>query len=334
MSNIVLKDLSFTYPGTDVAVIDQLNLQIADGEAHALLGASGSGKTTLLNLLSGILVPSHGQILFADKDVSQLPGVSRGIAQVFQFPVLYPSVSVEQNLRLPAANLGFAESEISSRLGFISTQLEVGGLLGKKISDLSLYQKQLVAVAKALMRPDVSVVLLDEPLTAVEPKLKWQLRQALLTVREQLGITMVYVTHDQTEALTFADRVSVVSEQGILQTDSPQNIYETPAHTYVGYFVGSPGMNILRRNPDNPDAEFGFRPEWAELQAAGEMELQGTVVANKAEGSAQGQIFGLTQVQLQSDHKVYVRGPINFEEGEQVGLAVHKRVEFERGWRV
>ncbi|MEM7101287.1 MAG: ABC transporter ATP-binding protein, partial [Pseudomonadota bacterium] len=238
MADIELNNLTFTYPGSTEPVIDNLSLHIPAGESHALLGASGAGKTTLLNLLSGIEHPQSGTVLFDGQDVTQLGGRDRKVAQVFQFPVLYESLNVSANISFPLQNLNLGRQEIVERVRYIAQELNISELLDRSPQSLSLFEKQLVAVAKALVRPDLSVVLLDEPLTAVEPKIKWQLRRALRNVKRDLGVTMIYVTHDQTEALTFADRVSVLTAEGILQTDTPEQIYHNPTHEFVGHFIG------------------------------------------------------------------------------------------------
>lgn len=265
MASIRFDNLSFRYPGATADTLSALNLTIADGEAHALLGASGSGKSTLLNILSGLLAPSSGALRFNDQDVSQQQGRQRNVAQVFQFPVLYESLSVAENLAFPLETRRASPALIAQRLDHICSELEINDLRQRKPAGLSLFQKQLVAVGKALIRPDVSMVLLDEPLTAVEPSTKWRLRQTLRRVQADLKVTMIYVTHDQTEALTFADHVSILSSGGILQTGTPQEVYASPEHEFVGHFVGSPGMNFLPAEALAATGveRIGFRPEWA-----------------------------------------------------------------------
>ena len=301
MAEIELRDLSFRYPGSDEDTLTDLSLDVAKGEAHALLGSSGAGKSTLLNLLSGLLPVAAGRIFFDGVDVGALPPWQRRVTQVFQFPVLYEAMTIAENLAFPMR--GSKAEARQARLDDIAARLGIDRLLKARPAELTLVEKQLVAIGKALMRPDVSLVLLDEPLTAAEPEHKWQLRQTLKSLQRDLGATMIYVTHDQTEALTFADRVSVLHEGRILQTATPQVLLERPAHEHVGYFVGSPGMNLVEgeiRNgawlvngvqiagsddvqtgvsgetaattghddggmEDGP-CRFGFRPEWAELR--------------------------------------------------------------------
>lgn len=283
MSEIRLSGLTFSYPGAAEPTLTGLSLAVARGEAHALLGSSGAGKSTLLNLLSGLLPAPAGSIFFDGEDVGSLTPWARKVTQVFQFPVLYEAMTVAENLAFPMRELPAAEQR--RRAEDVASRLGIGGVLKAKPARLTLVQKQLAAIGKALLRPDVSLVLLDEPLTAAEPEHKWQLRQTLRALQADLGATMIYVTHDQTEALTFADRVSVLHEGRILQTGTPEALVTAPDHEHVGYFVGSPGMNLLDgevRNgrclvagqeigalaiADGP-CRFGFRPEWAKLAAA------------------------------------------------------------------
>jgi len=329
MADIELDNVTFRYPGSDVDTLQDLSLKVADGEAHALLGASGAGKTTLLNLLSGLLAPSRGRVLFDGVDVSRLPGRKRAVAQVFQFPVLYESLSVEDNLAFPLKVKRLPAERIERRLAVVCEELELTPLRRVKPRDLSLFEKQLVAVGKALVREDVSLVLLDEPLTAVEPRVKWRLRQSLKRVQADLDVTMIYVTHDQTEALTFADRVSVLTTEGILQTDTPQAVYGAPSHEYVGHFVGSPGMNFVPAELFGIAAaqRLGFRAEWAVLDD--HSALRGEVVAERRQGTRDGAPWGL--VTLATPHgRIAVRGALPEQSllGTDAGVRVLRYVAF------
>jgi len=333
VAQITLDEIGFRYPGADQDALNALTLDIADGEAHALLGASGSGKTTLLNLLSGLLTPGSGGIRFDDRDVSRTAAGDRGVAQVFQFPVLYESLSVARNLAFPMHTRGVSESTARGRIEYILDELDIAHLRDRKPGSLSLFEKQLVAVGKALVREDVSLVLLDEPLTAVEPRIKWRLRQTLRKVQQELAVTMIYVTHDQTEALTFADRVSLLSEGRILQTGTPAELYETPAHEYVGHFVGSPGMNFVP-----PEAlgiatgdRLGFRPEWAALDDAGA--VAGIVSRIRVQGTRGGAPYGI--VTLATEYgDVSIRGPADVDAGVETALRVRRYVAFEGRQRI
>ncbi|CAN0585203.1 unnamed protein product, partial [Ectocarpus sp. 12 AP-2014] len=207
----------------------------------------GAGKTTLLNLLSGLLPPSRGQITFDDRNVSELSARERNVALVFQFPVLYETKSVLDNLMFPLVNRGWTPVDARKRASDIAGELEIDDVLNLRPNRLSLFQKQLTAIGKSLVRTDVDLVLLDEPLTAVEPAKKWRLRKMLSRFQASHGLTMIYVTHDQTEALTFASQVSVLADGRILQTGTPEDIYSRPANHFVGDFIGSPGMRFIER---------------------------------------------------------------------------------------
>ncbi|MCG8642786.1 MAG: ABC transporter ATP-binding protein [Desulfobacterales bacterium] len=216
-----------------------------DGGAYALLGPSGCGKTTLLNIISGLLAPSKGRVLFDGKDVTRLPPEKRNIAQVFQFPVLYDTMTVFDNLAFPLKNRGFSKEDAKKRVLEVADILDLTDSLNKKAARLSADAKQKISLGRGLVREDVAAILFDEPLTVIDPHLKWQLRCKLKEIHEQLKLTLIYVTHDQVEALTFAEKVIVMYEGGIVQIGTPQELFENPSHKFVGYFIGSPGMNFL-----------------------------------------------------------------------------------------
>ena len=338
MASIQLDGLSFRYPGVAEDTLAPLSMSIDDGAAFALLGASGAGKTTLLNLLSGLLAPTSGRIFFDAQDVSALAGRQRNVAQVFQFPVLYESMSVAENLAFPLRARKFESVVIQRRVERIAADLEITQQLPLRAAQLSLFQKQLVAIGRALVRPDVAVVLLDEPLTAVEPRMKWQLRQTLRRIQEELGVTMVYVTHDQTEALTFADQVAVMADGGLLQIGTPDQIYKTPSHEFVGYFIGSPGMNFVEVEQLTQPREFlaetrrvGFRPEWAMLCAHQDGQLRGVVRSLQLTGTEHGAAMGIIRIGIAAG-EIAVRGPLNVNVGQSVGVLLkHYLCYSERG---
>ncbi len=216
-----------------------------DGGAYALLGPSGCGKTTLLNIISGLLTPTRGKVLYDAKDVTDLPPEKRNIAQVFQFPVLYDTMTVFDNLAFPLRNRGHASGDVEHRVREVAEILDLTPYLKKRAAGLAADAKQKISLGRGLVRSDVAAILFDEPLTVIDPHLKWNLRRKLKDIHEQLKLTFVYVTHDQVEALTFADKVVVMYEGEIVQIGSPQDLFENPEHTFVGYFIGSPGMNFL-----------------------------------------------------------------------------------------
>ena len=235
------------------------------GRAYALLGPSGCGKTTLLNIISGLVIPSHGRLLFDGRDMTRVPTERRNIAQVFQFPVVYDTMTVAENLGFPLRNRGMDRRQAAARVGEIAAMLGLTPDLHRRARGLTADAKQKISLGRGLVRPDVAAVLFDEPLTVVDPALKWELRSKLKAVHRALDLLMIYVTHDQTEALTFADQVMVMNEGRVLQVGTPAELFEAPAHTFVGYFIGSPGMNFLPAAID---------PEYATLSRTGGLPVQ------------------------------------------------------------
>ena len=229
------------------------------GNAYALLGPSGCGKTTLLNIISGLLQPSEGQVLFDDKDVTALLPQERNIAQVFQFPVIYDTMSVYDNLAFPLRNRKLPEADIRERVEEVAEMLELQEVLRKRAANLSADAKQKISLGRGLVRSDVAAILFDEPLTVIDPHLKRLLRRKLKQIHDRFKLTMIYVTHDQLEALTFADQVVVMNEGQVLQIGTPQDLFENPQHTFVGYFIGSPGMNFMPCRMQNGIASIGDR---------------------------------------------------------------------------
>ena len=222
-----------------------MKMTFEDGGAYALLGPSGCGKTTLLNIMSGLVTPSQGSVLFDGRDVTQASPQQRNIAQVFQFPVIYDTMTVAENLAFPLKNRKVPEAQIKQRVGQIAEMLEMSHQLDMRAAGLSADQKQKISLGRGLVRSDVAAVLFDEPLTVIDPHLKWQLRRKLKQIHHELKLTLIYVTHDQVEALTFADKVVVMSRGRVMQLGTPDALFEKPAHTFVGHFIGSPGMNFL-----------------------------------------------------------------------------------------
>ena len=259
MSKITLKDLSHSYLDKQNSNADwalrNINIDWKDGGAYALLGPSGCGKTTLLNIISGLLNPTKGKVFFNDKDITLKTPVERNIAQVFQFPVIYDTMTVYNNLAFPLKNRGIPQNEIDKRVKEIAEMLELTKTLYNRASGLTADGKQKISLGRGLARSDVNVIMFDEPLTVIDPHLKWVLRSKLKELHQKINRTMIYVTHDQTEALTFADQVVVMHEGEIVQTGTPVELFEKPKHTFVGYFIGSPGMNIIPCEIQNGTAE-------------------------------------------------------------------------------
>ncbi len=249
MARIDLVDLAHSYGGPaapeDSFALKPVSMTWRQGGAYALLGPSGCGKTTLLNLISGIVAPTTGKILFDGVDVTSLTTRERNIAQVFQFPVIYDTMTVGQNLAFPLKNRGVPRAQIDARVAEIAGLLDLEPYLRRKATRLTADAKQKISLGRGLVRSDVAAVLFDEPLTVIDPHLKWELRSKLKALHRALDLTMIYVTHDQTEALTFAETVVVMHDGRVVQAGTPEELFDKPMHTFVGYFIGSPGMNIM-----------------------------------------------------------------------------------------
>lgn len=242
MPSISVKGLDLNFGS--IEVLKNLNLDIEDGEFLVLLGPSGCGKSTLLNCIAGLLDVSDGQIFIKDRNVTWEEPKDRGIGMVFQSYALYPQMTVKGNLQFGLKNAGVGKVEIEKRIQRTAEILQIEALLHRKPAALSGGQRQRVAIGRALVR-DVDVFLFDEPLSNLDAKLRSELRVEIKRLHQKLGNTMVYVTHDQIEALTLADRIAVMRHGVIQQLDEPKVIYTRPANLYVAGFLGSPSMSFL-----------------------------------------------------------------------------------------
>ena len=250
MAEIQLKSLAHSYietpTGAEDYAIRQLDHVWEKGGAYALLGPSGCGKSTMLNIISGLLEPSEGDVLFDGRRVNELSPRERNIAQVFQFPVIYDSMTVFDNLAFPLKNNKLPSSQIKARVHEIAEVLEIEDKLYKKAKNLTADEKQKVSMGRGLVREDVSAILFDEPLTVIDPQLKWKLRRKLKQIHEKFDITMVYVTHDQLEASTFADKIAVMYGGQIVQFGTPHGVVRTPEPHLCRLFH--------RQSRDEPDS--------------------------------------------------------------------------------
>ncbi len=249
MATITLQDVQHSYlpkalRDEDYA-LKHISAQFENGGAYALLGPSGCGKTTLLGIISGLISPSAGKVLFDGQDMTGIDTTFRHIAQVFQFPVIYDTMSVFDNLAFPLRNRRVPEDIVKSRVMEIARMLDLEEGVHQRASGLSVDGKQKISLGRGVVREDLNVMMFDEPLTVIDQNLKWALRSKLKELHANLGTTMIYVTHDQTEALTFAEHVLVMYEGKVVQSGTPVELFERPRHTFVGYFIGSPGMNVL-----------------------------------------------------------------------------------------
>lgn len=249
MAEITLKGLGHSYapdPKSDSDyALKPVDLTWEDGKTYALLGPSGCGKTTMLNIISGLLKPSDGQLLFDGVDVTKAGTAARNIAQVFQFPVIYTTKTVRQNLAFPLECRNWAAEKITDRVAHIAQLLDLSDILDEPARKLSADQKQLISLGRGLVRDDVSAVLLDEPLTVIDPQMKFELRRKLREINRATGITMILVTHDQAEAMSFADEVVVMKDGRVQQSGSPEQLFKRPDNEFVGYFIGSPPLNLF-----------------------------------------------------------------------------------------
>jgi multiple sugar transport system ATP-binding protein len=226
-----------------VTVLDGLNLTVEDGDFLVLLGPSGCGKTTLLNLLAGLLDVTSGRIMIGDRDVTELDPKDRGLAMVFQSYALYPTKTVEGNLRFGLSARKLPRDEVEARVKWASDLLQIGPLMGRKPAELSGGQRQRVAIGRALVK-HADVLLFDEPLSNLDAKLRTEMRLEIKKLHDTLKPTVVYVTHDQIEAMTMATHIAIMSGGAIQQFGTPDEVYEHPANLFVAGFIGSPAMNL------------------------------------------------------------------------------------------
>ncbi|MDD7973130.1 ABC transporter ATP-binding protein [Roseinatronobacter alkalisoli] len=267
-SSVSIQNLKLDY-GT-VSVLRDLNLEIGQGEFLVLLGSSGCGKSTLLNCIAGLLEPSDGSIYINGQNVTWAEPSRRGIGMVFQSYALYPQMTVEGNLSFGLKNIRMPKEEIRRRVARAADVLQIEPLLKRKPAALSGGQRQRVAIGRALVR-DVDVFLFDEPLSNLDAKLRADLRVEIKRLHQKLRNTMIYVTHDQVEAMTLADRIAIMKGGVVMQLGSPNEIYNRPANKYVADFIGSPSMNffettlsrgaepkVVLAGRDVPLATYGF----------------------------------------------------------------------------
>ena len=241
--SVSIKDLSLSFGA--VHVLQNLDLDIEDGEFLVLLGSSGCGKSTLLNCIAGLLEPTDGQIFIKGRNVTWEEPKDRGIGMVFQSYALYPQMTVRKNLSFGLQVAGFPKAEIEKRVARAADILQIQPLLDRKPSALSGGQRQRVAIGRALVR-DVDVFLFDEPLSNLDAKLRAELRVEIKRLHQSLKNTMIYVTHDQIEAMTLADRIAIMRSGVIQQLADPATIYNRPKNLFVAGFIGSPSMNFIR----------------------------------------------------------------------------------------
>ncbi|WP_027014428.1 ATP-binding cassette domain-containing protein [Comamonas composti] len=254
MANVRIRELDIRLGG--IGIIEKLDLEVEDGEFLVLLGPSGCGKSTLLHSIAGLIDVEGGSMVIDDTDVTWADPKDRGIGMVFQSYALYPTMTVEQNMSFGLRIAGVARDEIARRVQRAAKMLHLTELLQRKPAQLSGGQRQRAAIGRALAR-DARVYLFDEPLSNLDAKLRSELRRELKQLHKDIGTTMIYVTHDQVEAMTLASRIAVMKQGRIQQIGSPQEVYAHPANMFVAGFLGSPSMNFLEgRMAVNGDLHF------------------------------------------------------------------------------
>jgi multiple sugar transport system ATP-binding protein len=275
MAEVEVREIRKTFGPGNLAV-DGISLTCGDGEYLVLLGPSGCGKTTLLRMIAGLEHPTGGDILIGGRSVRGLPPRARKIAMVFQSYALYPHKRVEQNISFPLEAQGLSKEERIEKVRWASGLLGIGHLLQRKPRQLSGGERQRVALARALVR-EPQVFLLDEPLSNLDAKLRASARLELKQFQQRVGISTIYVTHDQVEAMGLGDRIAVLNSGRLQQVGTPEQIYHRPANTFVATFVGSPPMNMLERD----GKIIGFRPENIELEREAGQRDEATVIHSR-----------------------------------------------------
>src|SRR5438309_2552192 len=255
MAEIVLEHVNKTYADGAIAVQD-LNITIADGEFVILVGPSGCGKTTTLNMIAGLEDISSGELRIGGERVNERAPKDRDIAMVFQSYALYPHMTVRQNIAFPLTLAKMKKAEITKKVEDTAKILDLTEVLDRKPAQLSGGQRQRVAMGRAIVRQP-KAFLMDEPLSNLDAKLRVQMRGEIARLQRRLGTTTVYVTHDQTEAMTLGDRVVVMRGGGVQQIDAPERLYRHPTNTFVAGFIGSPAMNFLDGRLEQGTVELG-----------------------------------------------------------------------------
>jgi len=305
MASVTLRRLSKVFDGGK-QVLHELDLDVRDGELLVLLGQSGSGKTTVLRCIAGLEEPSAGDVVIGERVVTHDSPAARDVAMVFQTPALYPHLSVRENIAFPLELRGVAEAQIAGRVTEAAARLGLENVLDRLPAQLSEGERQRAALGRAIVRGP-QAFLFDEPLSRLDAKLRIELRGELLALHRALGATMIYVTHDQTEAMTMGQRIAVLHEGRVRQVGTPEEIYQRPADVHVARFVGTPGMNVLQgRGSGTGDArvieagsltipvelstyegelQVGIRPEYVGLSAVDKGAGNGDVLVVEPLGS-------------------------------------------------
>ena len=342
MATISFKEASRVYPGATKAAVDSLDLEIGDGEFMVLVGPSGCGKSTSLRMLAGLEEVTSGQILIGDRDVTHLPPKDRDIAMVFQNYALYPHMSVADNMGFALKMAGVDKADRERRVKEAAELLGLSELLDRKPKAMSGGQRQRVAMGRAIVR-NPQVFCMDEPLSNLDAKLRVSTRTQIAALQQRLGVTTVYVTHDQVEAMTMGDRVAVMKDGILQQVDTPLRLYDSPANLFVAGFIGSPAMNLLEGKFDATGADINGHTIPVPVTAAEKAQNPGSItvgirpeafkVSDGTEGipvkvtvveelGADAYLFGITD-DADSDDAITA--------GTNVVIRVEARRKFEKG---
>lgn len=317
MAEIRFEDITKKFG--DKIILDRLNLSIEDGSFTVMIGPSGCGKTTLLRIIAGIGPQTSGKVYLDGEDISGLPPAKRNVAMVFQNYAIYPTMTVQENIEFGLKNNRVPKEERERLVREISEIVGIGDLLNRKPSTLSGGQRQRIALARAMVKKP-KVFLMDEPLSNLDAKLRVSMRTELIELHNRLKTTFVYVTHDQTEAMSMGTKIILMNRGVIQQEASPADIYHDPDNLFTAQFIGSPQMNVIRF--DDSRACYGFRPEKVHLRSEGGQffyNRRGTIVTKEMLGSE-------TIYQIRYDgHSIMAKSlEDSFEQGSEVYIGVKK----------
>lgn len=321
MASIELKNAEKWFNADQI--IKGINLRISKGEFIVFVGPSGCGKSTLLRMIAGLEETSRGQIIVDDRDATSEPPYKRGLAMVFQSYALYPHMSVRENMGFSLKSAGLLKSEIAAKVDEAASILKLGAFMERRPKDLSGGQRQRVAIGRSIVR-EPSAFLFDEPLSNLDAALRVEMRYEIAKLHQTLKTTMIYVTHDQVEAMTLANRIVVLDEGRIAQVGSPRDLYENPSNLFVAQFIGSPKMNIFSASapglsypvPNGTD-QLGIRPEHITLSQAGTGHVDGVVDVIEYLGS---DTFIILDCGLYGRLTARINGATDFNPGDTCGL--------------
>ena len=328
----------FADKNSEVRAVDNLNIDIPSGRLVGLLGPSGCGKSTTLYMISGLHEPSSGQIFFGDEDVTSLPAERRGIGLVFQNYALYPHMTVRQNIMFPLQNMKLPKDVIAERTIKYARLVGIEELLDRKPKQLSGGQQQRVAIARALVK-EPKVLLLDEPLSNLDARLRLQTREEIRRIQRETGITTIFVTHDQEEAMSISDEIVVMKFGVEQQTDAPQKVYDNPKNLFVAKFLGTPPINVFSgyvhdgglyigedrigdTELENQEVTIGIRPEGFEISEEGTLSVHVKQIEHIGRDMS---VIGTNPLSEKDTFRFIIESGIELEENTDIKVAVKPR---------